>query len=145
MCPKGRIMKVKIFALILLLLPNYLVALDSQSVQVEELANTIKSWDGTVLPSYKTGQPEITILKITLQPNAELPWHTHPIINAGVMIKGKLTVITKDGEKHELSAGDTIVETIGKIHRGINTGHDPAEIIVFYAGVVEIPLTIKAE
>ena len=105
MCPKGRIMKVKIFALILLLLPNYLVALDSQSVQVEELAKTIKSWDGTVLPSYKTGQPEITILKITLQPNAKLPWHTHPIINAGVMIKGKLTVITKDGEKHELSAG----------------------------------------
>ena len=75
----------------------------------------------------------------------ELPWHVHPIINAGVMIKGKLTVITKDGEEHELSVGDTIVEVIGKIHRGINKGSIPAEIIVFYAGVTETPLTSKAE
>ena len=138
-------MKVKLFALMLLLFPGYLVALVSQLVQVEVLTKTTKSWDGTTLPSYKTGQPEITILKITVQPNTELPWHTHPIINAGVMIKGKLTVITKDGERHELSAGDTIVELTGRIHRGINNGSDPAEIIVFYAGVTETPLTIKAK
>ena len=138
-------MKLKLYASILLLIPGYLAALDSQLVEVEELAKTTESWDGSTLPPYKTGQPEITILKITVQPNMELPWHVHPIINAGVMIKGKLTVITKDGEEHELSVGDTIVEVIGKIHRGINKGSIPAEIIVFYAGVTETPLTIKAE
>ena len=97
------------------------------------------------MPPYKAGQPEITILKITVQPNAELPWHTHPIINAGVMVKGKLTVVTQAGETRELLAGDAIVEVIGKIHRGINNGTEAAEIIVFYAGVIETPLTIKAE
>ncbi len=97
------------------------------------------------MPGYKPGQPEITILKITVQPNVELPWHTHPIINAGVVIKGKLTVITKGGKEHELSAGDAIVETMGKIHRGINNGPDPAEIIVFYAGVTDTPITVNAE
>ena len=138
-------MKLKLYASILLLIPGYLAALDSQLVEVEELAKTTESWNGSTLPPYKTGQPEITILKITVQPNMELPWHVHPIINAGIMIKGKLTVITKDGEEHELSVGDTIVEVIGKIHRGINKGAIPAEIIVFYAGVTETPLTIKAE
>ena len=138
-------MKLKLYASILLLIPGYLAALDSQLVKVEELTKTTESWDGSTLPPYKIGQPEITILKITVQPNMELPWHVHPIINAGVLIKGKLTVITKDGEEHELSVGDTIVEVIGKIHRGINKGSIPAEIIVFYAGVTETPLTIKAE
>ena len=138
-------MKSKLFVLVLILLPTYLVALDSQPVEIEELLKTTKSWDGATLPPYKTGQPEITILKIKVQPNTELPWHTHPIINAGVMVRGKLTVITKNGEKHELSAGDAIVETIGTIHRGINKGPDPAEIIVFYAGISEVPLTVKKE
>ncbi len=138
-------MKLKLYASILLLIPGYLAAFDSQLVKVEELTKTTESWDGSTLPPYKTGQPEITILKITVQPNMELPWHVHPIINAGVLIKGKLTVITKDGEEHELSVGDTIVEVIGKIHRGINKGSIPAEIIVFYAGVTETPLTIRAE
>ncbi|MCP3665406.1 MAG: cupin domain-containing protein [Gammaproteobacteria bacterium] len=135
----------KLILLFILVFPGLVLALDSQPVVVEELTKTTKSWDGTQLPTYKEGQPEITVLKITVQPNVELPWHTHPIINAGVMIKGKLTVITKSGKKHELVTGDTIVEVIGKIHRGINNGTEPAEIIVFYAGVVETPLTVKVE
>lgn len=138
-------MKLKMVALILLVIPGYLAALDSQGAKVEELTKTTQSWDGSTLPPYRTGQPEVTILKITVQPNTELPWHLHPVINAGVMIKGKLTVIAKDGEEHELSVGDTLVEVIGKIHRGINKGSIPAEIIVFYAGVTEAPITIKTK
>lgn len=135
----------RILLIVFLVVPGHLLALDSPPVKVEELAKTSKSWDGSELPPYNKGQPEITILKITVQPNVELPWHTHPIINAGVMVKGRLTVITKSGEKYELAAGDTIVEVVGKIHRGINNGTEPAEIIVFYAGVVETPITIKVE
>lgn len=138
-------MKSEIFALILLFFPSYLLALDGKPVTVEKLIETTKSWDGSVLPPYNAGQPEVTILKITVQPNVALPWHTHPVINAGVVVKGKLTIITKTGEEHELSAGDTVVEVIGKIHRGINRGSEPAEIIVFYAGVAETALTIQAE
>jgi quercetin dioxygenase-like cupin family protein len=138
-------MKLKMVALILLVIPGYLAALESQGAKVEELTKTTQSWDGSTLPPYRTGQPEVTILKITVQPNTELPWHLHPVINAGVMIKGKLTVIAKDGEEHELSVGDTLVEVIGKIHRGINKGSIPAEIIVFYAGVTEAPITIKTK
>ncbi len=114
-------------------------------VKVEPLVKTTRSWDGATLPSYDEGQPEITILKITVQPNVELPWHTHPIINAGIMTKGTLTVMTKSGEELELVAGETIVEVVDKIHRGINKGSEPAEIIVFYAGVEKTPLSVKTE
>lgn len=61
------------------------------------------------------------------------------------MIKGKLTVLTKSGETLELEAGDTIIEVIGEIHRGINNGSEPAEIIVFYAGIAKTPLSINVD
>ncbi|MCG8426426.1 MAG: cupin domain-containing protein [Chromatiales bacterium] len=118
-------------------------ALDANPVKVEQLAKTSTSWNGSTLPAYSDGQPEITILKITVQPNVELAWHTHPVINAGVMTKGRLIVITESGEKLELKAGDTIVEVVGKIHRGINPGPEMAEIVVFYAGVQGKPITVK--
>ncbi len=135
----------KLLIIIFVVFPSYLAALDSQQVTVEELARASRSWDGSELPPYKQGEPQISILKITVQPGVALPWHTHPIINAGVLVKGTLTVITKSGERHELLAGDAIVEVVGKVHKGINTGTEPAEIIVFYAGVVETPLTLLAE
>ncbi len=138
-------MKIIISLLSMIVIPICLIAQDNQPVIVEKLAKTSTSWNGSVLPSYKEGQPEITIFKITVQPNVELPWHIHPTINAGVMVKGTLTVITESGETNELVAGDSIIEVVDKKHRGINKGTEAAEIIVFYAGVVGTPLTIKVE
>jgi quercetin dioxygenase-like cupin family protein len=67
-------------------MPCYLAALDGQLVKVEELTKTMESWDGSTLPPYKTGQPEVTVLKITVPPNTKLPWHVHPIINVGKLM-----------------------------------------------------------
>lgn len=59
---------------ILILFPTSLLALQSnESISVETLTKTSNSWDGTLLPPYQQGQPEVTILKITVQPGVELP------------------------------------------------------------------------
>ncbi len=120
-------------------------ARDAPAVSVEELAKTTTSWDGSVLPAYPPGQPQVTILKYTVGPFESLPWHEHPVINAGVLISGKLTVVTEQGEKLYLTPGDAIVEVLNKWHHGVNEGPEPAEIIVFYAGVENTPLVIKKE
>ena len=114
-----------------------------QSTQVEVLAKSGSSWNGDKLPAYPGGLPEVSILRITIPPGVRLPLHKHPVINAGVLLKGKLKVETPDGEVLHLSAGDSIVELVNKMHYGINEGPDPAEIIVFYAGVRDLPITIK--
>lgn len=101
----------------------------------EQVVQSTTSWNNNVLPAYPKGQPEVTVLKITVQPGVELPWHTHPIINVGYMLKGILTVITKSGQVSTLHAGDAIVEVVGPIHKGINNGDEPVEILVFYAGI----------
>jgi quercetin dioxygenase-like cupin family protein len=113
------------------------------SIVVEQLAKSSKSWDGESLQNYPKGQPEITILRIKIPPGAELERHEHPVINSGYLVSGELTVIAKDNKKLHLKAGDSIVEIVNKKHYGKNEGTDTAEIIVFYAGEVNKPITIK--
>ncbi len=113
------------------------------TVEVNQLAKSTKSWDGEFLPQYPEGQPEVTILRIKIPAGAELDMHYHPVINAGVLLEGELTVITDEHKTLHLKAGDSIVELVNKKHYGKNEGKETAEIIVFYAGVENKPITIK--
>ncbi len=126
-----------------LLLSNHILAQDTNTVQVDVLAKTSLSWNGEELPSYPKGKPEVTILKVTVPPKTQLSLHKHPVINAGVLLKGELTVITKDKKILHLKAGESIVEVVNTWHYGENKGSKPAEIIVFYAGTSDTPITIK--
>ena len=109
---------------------------------VSELAKTSQSWNGVNLPEYPKGQPKITILRIKIPAGTQLDTHHHPVINAGVLLSGQLTVVAKDGQKLHLRAGDPIVELVNTAHYGINEGNTPAEIIVFYAGSTDLPITV---
>ena len=94
------------------------------------------------MPAYRRGQPEVTILKISSPPGARLEPHRHRVINAGVLLSGQLTVVASDGKTLHLKAGDPIVEVVNTLHYGINPGSAPAEIVVFYAGVTDTPITV---
>lgn len=128
---------------LILFLTGNVWAQEEDAVSVDVLVKTGVSWDGVALPDYARGKPEITILRITIPPKVRLPLHKHPVINAGVLLKGELTVITKDEETLHLIAGDSIIEVVDKWHYGKNEGNELAEIIVFYAGVQGTPITIK--
>lgn len=112
------------------------------SLVVKELVKSTHSWDGMLLPAYPQGDPQITILRITIPAGARLETHSHPVINAGVLISGQLTVVTTEGKTLNLKAGDPIVEVVNTLHYGMNQGKDSAEIIVFYAGAVDSPITV---
>jgi quercetin dioxygenase-like cupin family protein len=113
------------------------------NIEVKQLAKSTKSWDGEVLPLYPQGQPEVTILRIKIPAGEKLETHYHPVINAGVLLAGELTVIAEDNKILHLKAGDSIVELVNKKHYGKNEGTEPAEIIVFYAGTENKPITVK--
>jgi len=111
--------------------------------EATELVKTSSSWDGEALPQYPEGVPEVTILRIIIPQGAQLPIHEHPVINAGVLLTGELTVTTVDNKVLHLKAGDPIVEVVDKWHYGKNEGSEQAEIVVFYAGIKDMPITIK--
>lgn len=106
-------------------------------VEVQRLAHSSQSWNGHPLPAYRPEPPEITILRFRIEPGARLPLHLHPVINAGVLLSGELTVESKAGEILHLKAGEALVELVGELHFGYNAGAEPVDLIVFYAGNVE--------
>ena len=110
--------------------------------EVVTLAETTKSWNGNKLPEYPEGSPKITILKITIPPHSKLKVHKHLVINAGVLLKGELTVVDEYNNTLLLKAGDAIVEVVNTWHYGENKSNKPAIIIVFYAGNLETPITV---
>jgi quercetin dioxygenase-like cupin family protein len=111
-------------------------------IEVTTLVKTTESWNGKQLPKYPDGNPEITILKIIIPPKTKLPLHKHPNINAGILLKGELTVISEANDTLYLKAGEPIVELVNTWHFGQNDGTGPVEIIVFYAGIQGTPITI---
>jgi quercetin dioxygenase-like cupin family protein len=136
-----------VLSVILLLQPGCSMVRNSQgtsetSVVAKELAKSTQSWNGASLPAYPSGQPMVTILRISIPAGAQLDIHSHPVINAGVLISGELTVLTKDGKTLYLKAGDPIVEVVNTLHYGINQGKVPTVIVVFYAGAVDMPITV---
>jgi len=126
-----------------LLLSSNVSAADESGIEVDVLSKSGLSWDGKVLQNYPKGKPEITILRIKIPPGALLPLHKHPVINAGVLLSGELTVVTEDGKTLHLKAGDALVEVVSTWHYGKNEGKETAVIIVFYAGTMDEPITVK--
>lgn len=126
-----------------LFLSSNVLAEDVNAVQTDVLAKTSLSWDGSHLPDYPKGPPEVTILRIKIPPGVQLHLHKHPVINAGVLLSGELTVVTEDNRTLHLKAGESIVEVVNKWHYGKNEGNKTAEILVFYAGVFDTPITVN--
>ncbi len=106
-----------------------------------ELVRSTRSWDGALLPPCPAGSPEVRILRIAIPAGARLPNHQHPVINAGVLTRGRLNVVAEDGQKLELKAGDPIIEVVDTWHYGYNPDKTEAEIIVFYVGATNAPIT----
>lgn len=111
------------------------------AVERQILLSASSSWDGEPYQSYPSGQPELSVLKITLAPHSQLEWHSHPMPSAAYIITGELTVERKrDGKKQHFTAGQAVSETVDTSHRGA-AGSDPVVLIVFYAGRRRMPLT----
>ncbi len=108
-------------------------------LSVEVLLKDRVSWDGTELPAYPDGEPEITIVRLTVPPGQALPDHQHPVINGGVLLRGELTVRSEQGVERRLRAGDALLEVVDSWHAGHNSGSEPAVAIVFYVGARGLP------
>lgn len=112
---------------------------------VTRVAETSSSWDGAPLPAYPAGRPQVTILRATIPPHATLPRHTHTVVNAGVILRGELTVVSGNGTERTFRAGEGIVELVGTVHYGENRSDGETEMVMFYAGTEGVPLSENTE
>jgi quercetin dioxygenase-like cupin family protein len=135
----------RIAALTLATLPLASLALDpGPAVQSTLVLKTTQSWDGTPL-TYPQGTPEITGMVITVAPGAQTGWHQHPVPSFALILEGELEVQLKDGRKHRIQAGEALAEVVNTLHNGRNPGATPIKLVVFYAGVQKVPLSIAQD
>lgn len=115
----------------------------SYSADKEVLLKTTCTWDKAEYKKVKITKPEVTVLRIIINVNEELPMHKHDLINIAYVKKGTLTVITDDKKEITLHEGEVLPELIGKYHYGKNRGNEPVELIVFYLGKKGTPLSVN--
>ena len=90
---------------------------------------------GAALSPYASGQPEVTVARVTIPVGKALPLHEHPYMTAGVVLKGVIEVRTDSGKTHVARAGDAVIEMVNQPHAGANIGDEAAVILVVYAGI----------
>ena len=101
-------------------------------VSAEKLLKTQTSWDGREF-YYPEGPAEITSAKFRIGENQVTQFHCHPVPTLAYVLKGKVEVETKHGEKMTFNEGESFVEVMNTVHRG-RAIEGAVEIIVFYAG-----------
>lgn len=82
----------------------------------------------------------VATAKITVQPGARFPWHTHPGPVIANVAQGKLTyVYADDCVERPYSAGSLFIDPgRGNVHTAFN---DTGEVAVVYATFFEVPAT----
>ena len=106
---------------------------------------TTQSWNGKPYTHYPTGQPQLTTIKLTIEPHTALPWHTHPFPNVVYVLSGTLTLHDKASAKTQVvHQGEAVGESVDDIHRG-ESGDDPTVLLITYAGTPGVPTSVPAK
>ena len=123
-------------------------ALASPDPIIEELVSVNKTLGGRTVV-YPKGTPEMRVYRVTLDPGAKIPLHTHPSPVVVYLQEGTLTNIrVVDG----VEVFDTIEANSGFLegspqepHYIMNNGTEPAISIVTFASVEGMPNMIKVD
>lgn len=122
-----------------LTLSAFLVGCSNQPgvVQTQVLHRATGSWDGEPYTHYPDGEPVLSLVKVSIPPNTTLDWHCHQALNLGYLKEGELEVETRSGKRTTLTAGNTLAELVGEVHRG-RTTRQAATVLVFHAANEEL-------
>lgn len=115
------------------------------SAQTKILLKTTKTWDNTEFKRLNITNPEVTVLHITINKGEKLSLHKHIMTNIAYVKRGKLTVTSENGKQITVSKGACLSELIDTYHYGENKGKEPVELIVFYIGEKDTPISIQKQ
>src|SRR5262249_11270724 len=88
---------------------------DQSVVRSETLLRSTASWDGERYKSYSSGQPLLSILRITVPPHTKLEWHGHPMPSAAYLVSGELTVEQGGGRNSTFTQPSSIYRYLRRL------------------------------
>lgn len=81
--------------------------------------------------AWADGQPEMRMLRISIEPGASLPWHRNTVPDAGYLLEGELRLETPEGASRAIRPGDSIGDG-SDVMRGGTAGPRGATVVLFY-------------
>jgi quercetin dioxygenase-like cupin family protein len=130
--------------------PIDVVPLTSRAVFTDNVDLQLKTkLDGKATDVANVKNPSRTVTaRITVQPDAEFGWHTHPgpvVVN---VVEGQLTYVAADDCVEREYPADTAFIDVGgdHVHNAFNPTNGPTVLVAtFFRAPAEGPLTIPAE
>ncbi len=113
-----------------------------QPISSELLLSATESWGGETY-NYPAGAAQLTMLRITIQPGAKTPLHSHPQPGMAYLVKGRIICkMLESGLTKQFESGDAFgTSSRNEIHYCENNGNEEALAFVGYAGVEGLPVT----
>lgn len=105
----------------------------------DEASMQFRLKDGSATKVIKASNPSnIVTTKVTVQPGAQIPWHTHSGPVFVTIVQGELTYVSSEGcTSHRYPAGTAFIDPgHGHVHTAVNFGNAEA---MFYATFLEAP------
>jgi quercetin dioxygenase-like cupin family protein len=126
----------------------------SSSVTIKQILKTNKSWSGSPLPGFSSGETEFRVLLFHIAPGGKTTIHVHPLNAAGYMIAGELTMYStedpngsfedpKKVKEITLAVGEAWTESVNVWHYGENKGKTDVEFVLIFAGEADVPPTLS--
>ena len=112
-----------------------------------ELKFKVKDHDGEMTVVSTKDASRTLVAKVTVQPGARFPWHTHPGPVVANVDQGTLTFVEGDScDEHSYSEGEAFVDAgHGHVHSAYNPGTTPTVVYAtFFEAPKDGPLTIPA-
>jgi quercetin dioxygenase-like cupin family protein len=85
-----------------------------------------------------TGGTDVVVQKVTFEPGAVAPWHTHPGPETAIIASGAITIFMSDHPQcagHEYKPGQVFLGTGNVVHQAKNLGKEPAQLVITYFNV----------
>ncbi len=83
---------------------------------------------------YPQGKPEVTSMRVEIDPGGEGDPHQHPVPTYIYVLEGSLTVEFADGAQRSFQAGQGFLEVVNTTHKARNLGSAPLKFLVVFVG-----------
>ena len=83
---------------------------------------------------------------VTMEPGTASGWHHHGGHASYLFVKsGRARFETPDGGVHDCEPGHFIFIPPGEVHREVNPGGEPSEVVLFRVGTGEVVVNVDSE
>lgn len=104
----------------------------------------VKADRGGTTVAHVKDPSDVMVVRITVQPGAQIPWHTHPGPVVVTVTEGTLTYVDEHCERRQYPSGSAFVDPgRGHAHTALNLGGGPVTLYATFFDVETGP-TIPA-